>query len=114
MERSAEVDGDEGRSHAPSHGAGYPLGLAAAVAAGFFGGEVPSTLPSHVRYSLPWLHCGYCRVQRQSNRCCAGLVLAPMNFAEEDAKGLQYIPSMALGECLGPHFPHSSEVTSAV
>ena len=74
----------------------------------------PLLLPSHVRYSLPWLHCGYCRVQRQSNRCCAGLVLAPMNFAEEDAKGLQYIPSMALGECLGPHFPHSSEVTSAV
>ena len=59
MERSAEVSGDEGGTHAPSHGGGYPLGLAAAIAAGFFGGEVPFALPSHVRYSLSWLHCGY-------------------------------------------------------
>lgn len=30
----------------------------------------------------------------------AGLVLGPMHFAAEDAKGLQYIPSMALGAAL--------------
>ena len=33
----------------------------------------------------------------------AGLVLAPMDFAPEEAKGLHYVPSMALGVLLaGP------------
>lgn len=29
--------------------------------------------------------------------CCAGLVLAPMDFAPEEVQGLPYVPSFALG-----------------
>ena len=97
--------GDDGgnRKHRHINYLGYPLGLGAAIATGVFGGKLSVSLvgqrenPTQLSMASQWRH------DVMLLRCCCliiGLVLGPMYYAPEEAKGLQYIPSMAIGNFL--------------
>ena len=78
------------------------LGLATAVVAGIFGGETlcAGTIPGPRSNFLPLRSCSCGLAWRTPTHkwlSCTGLVLAPMDFAAEEAKGLAYIPSMGIG-----------------